>query len=739
MSANISVSDETKGELLPYSGEVNFSYGVSAPYPTDTQAPVPSATFRTGGDVDNLYRLDNVARIEAQHPYVQGREKVFGGRFSTSSDLPVSSMSIDHGTNQLNKDIRTWPIMTNKATDTSNGRRTIMGALRHIYNECNLTEFGVTGDFLFSVTNAVPTIGYYDDPIKRFIPYYWDKGKDSYIAWEPTGPRVADLGAPFDVGNTVTYILKVNENYGIGGATPQRKDWNAFFNFTSAYVDMGADESILTESILTVWYNYANQTLTIAEARQDGNWINVKDINVAGTQVTGPPKFVTIEATRVGERQIHYDFRVHKETGIVMYDYVSNNTVFPKSLSLVQVRASQIADNPSSPSVAYEGVQAVYVMKGKDWGINEEDEYPISLQYFDKPYLKDIVVPGLSGNAWSLIHDLCNVYSLQFDPIHGLFRAYEDSFIQPWATGEGSQVAVQASTRELAETVEVVNYNYTASPEGFWGRYTNLYRADSVYSIQLGQREEHVIQLEEGTTFLNLSQPVCVTVPTMIKYLNSPDSPYSAYSVYDDDNLEVDPRSWNDGGGFVSVEATENLGEIKITIQAPNNELISKETNFHLSVAGSDIPGLMIAGNGIKARKETITSSTGAGKARNLKRVGTTYDNPMVSNTKTAWNVAAGLAALHGTTQSKATGTFPSADFPDFSALPVLRRGSYYTPTSIDHQGSTIRVSDSVRFTPVNLVKDKWGNITCKEYQDKWAKNTLCREVNISPLGRESW
>lgn len=734
--SEISLSDTTKGELLPYTGGVQFSYGANSPYPEGGQAPVPNATVSVPADgAEHLYRMDNTARLDFQREDTSYRELSFGGRFAATSDSPVGSLTIDHQSNELNKDIRTWPLLPdNVEKDTSNGRRMIAGALRHWYSECQLTEFGVKGDFLFATTNTLPNVAYYDHPTQRLYPIYRDDGF-LLVHWLRNKPYVADRGTPFEIGDSVTFIVKTNNNYGKpseGEVAPANTNWLAGFDLSSGKDDGAVLDGGSKQARLTFTYFYDTRVLEIRETDATNNAVNAFTINNNHTDMPGSPSYLVVKVVRESDTDLHYYLEFINRSGKTYADFVFSSDLIPTSVALTDVWGSVENVDPASPSLAFEGVQGLYVIKGDQYTIQEEDEWPIVVPWFNKPKWKDIVVPGMQGNAWSLIHDLCATYGLKFDPVFNNFSLYESlGMNQPWSTSEGSEVRVQASTRELAETVEVVNYKYKYT--NTLGGYTTLFKADTVYSVALGEKVEHIVQLEDNTTFLSISQPECFSPKVVIEAYNDPDNPYSVYSVFDDDNLEVDRNSWIDGGGYVSVEATENLGEIKITIQAPSNDLISKESSFHISIAGSDIPGLVISGLGVKGTKNTITAKTGAGKTRNLKKLGTTYDNPLVCNIEVAWDVAAKLTSYYGSTQTTAQGVFPPSEAYDFPVLPILKHGSYFASTSISQNRNRVQVSDATRYNPVSWIEDRFKGLTCAEYKALWV-DSVCRENNISPI-----
>lgn len=736
--SQVHISDTSKGEALRQIGDVNFSYGLNSPFPGESQTPVPSASFQVAGDVDNLYRLDNTARIETKWEGNSEVQTIFGGRFATSSDMPVTGMTIDHQTNELNKDIRSWPIVTDPAMDTSEGRRTITGALRHWYAQCGLTEYGVRGDFLFNTTNSLPNVAYYDNPLIPFMGVYNPNKYD--IEWRRPEPFMADEGASFGVGETVTFIVKANNNFGKASEGEQDSwipSWGCDFEFLSGRTSGGVEDPNL-RSGLTLNYFYETNDAAIREyTYADGEFVSEKVTYVDNAAFPGSLDYFIVEATRLSEIDVEYKLMLWNYSAHSEFTFVSSQNYLPDNLALSAVYGTAVDMDYSSPAIGgREGVQGIYVIKGKVWSIQEEDKFEINIPWSNKPIFKDCVIPGLQGNAWTMVNDLCSTYGLQFDSIHGDFvEASIANYGVPWNTSEGSQVSVQASTRELAERVEVVNYNYKGISY-FTNRMT-VYKAEEVFSVGMGETVEFVIKLPEGSSLSSFLQPASNSVSAVIKAWNNPNNNQSWYSVYDDDNIEVDWRSWDNSGGSVSLEYTDTIGELKMILTGPNNDLISKESTFHLSMAGSDIPSLIIAGSGVVSNKETLSVRTGAGKARNLKPVGITYDNKLVPSSKIAYKVATGLASLYGTTQTKAVGVFPSPGDVRFSTAPIMKHGAYYSPVTISYRaGSNANVSDSVRHTPVRWMQEHWKGLTCAEYEAKWAAGTICREVNISPLGK---
>lgn len=722
------VYDVSEGDYIPNTGSASLSWGLSSPLPTESQAPVPEAGVTVGGDSDNLYRLDNRVDVDFGDDY-----GYFRGYLNTGSSLPVSQMRVEHLTSRLNRDIRTLPVLP-EPLDSSGGRRVIVGALRHWSLECGLNEDGVSGDLLLAMPNYPPAVAYYDHPTKRFVgtnvPSLYEN------QWRNTAQATADAGADLGVGKSVTLLSRLNFLFGSSGYPATLNLAATQVNFSSGTTVFVNGEDIPVSAYIRLDYVYSERRVRLYEGDSSGNsssWSAVLTKNET-------PKWLKLVITRTSVSQVTYKIDViyadDSTAGISLI--TSDYNRLPVRLAVDSTELTQYMDNRSTTTRTFEGVVALYMARGEDYVIRETDSYQVSLPWTPKVWWENAIIPGVESTGWQLIHDLATTYGLVFNPLAGtLLPADEVPGIMGstiLSTTKASGVVVTASTRKLAERIEVVNYNYSTSPN--ISSPITLYKADSTYSVALGERQEHTIQIEDGS-FIDLVQPVCVTVPQAIAAANNKNNNLSVYSVYDSDNIEVDPRSWTDGGGAIFVEPTENVGEFKLVIQAPNNDLISKETNFIISIESS-IPSLIIAGIGVTAEKRTISCRTGAGRNLNHAKVGETYDNPLVSSNKVAWRVAAGISALYGAVQTEATGSYASEGI-NTNAWPVIRKkGSNYIPTQMNASAGILNVSSSVRFNSMSTFINATRSLNCAEANAKYAGYKI-RDVNISPLGKDNY
>lgn len=713
-------TDEQLGRLA----NASVSSGYNSPYPSDTVAPVPSATLNIVDENihDLMYHAGNVGAL------VSGTKEQYRGvlnNTSSSGDSGMGSVSLDHVTARLNQDITTRPVVSS-GFDAGDGREIIKGALRHWASECGAFEDGLKGEVLMGLSNDVPGVGFYDHPTKRLIGIEFGGGAN-VNQWVPTESASVDPGFPLGVGESLKIVAGFNSN-----VPPTMGVWSAEIGFTSGQsFSASEDNADAGEASLLVTYNPYTDNLAVWEKRAGKTTTAV--LNVTGAGAGYLMSVAQIQMTRVSDTAVKYALRMYYGLGDLVYvsEATRNGSFMPTSLAVKNLNLT--AKGSLTGFRTWEGIGSAYILAGdapnittNEWfngGVRFNMTWPSSTAW------RNVAIPGIAGNCWQMINDLATTYGLIFDPLtmslfppETIVSGFQQKILQ-----QAQGVSVQVNARERAETVEIVNYNYKYSSDVFDN--IQLFKADTAYSVGLGERQEHTVQTD--ATFSFLEQPVCVTVPQAIRANKNPNNDQSVYSVYDSDNLEVDPRTWRDGGGDISIESTVTPGEFNIIIQAPNNALASRKPPFIISIESS-IPSLVISGVGSVARKETLTVYTGAGSGIDIKKVGTTYDNPLTGAEWIAWNLGAGLGALYGTSYTTASGNFAQEGYFN-SPLPIRRKGSYYLPLSISSGPASLNVSAATRYNSCVSINREYQGKTCGEVNALFAGKNV-RYVNMSPL-----
>ena len=731
--ATISLTNEDTGEIVGQVGSVTTNAGASSPFPSDAVAPVPSMTLtvasRDSQDITYMTGDSATARLRDDDTVFQGH--------MNSVQVPevggLASVTVDHHTSSLNQEIRALPVFST-GHDGGNGAGIIEGAISQWAAECGLFRNGVRGNVLLGIHNIAPGIGYYRHPVMRYLGVEYGAGND-YLQWVPTEATVVDQGVSLGVGETIRLVIGMDAQ----GSAHRKSVVSGNITFSATVLSPTGDAEAVTtynEPTISWAFNTATGNFTLKETTRTAGEADKFAINyTAAPTARKNPLFFEITITRTANSTLRYDCRTVFSEDFPAPETSSTGTVtnsyIPQQLSTTQMTL----DSFVVPGTARlrDGVQSVYLTRGGVPNTNtywEERGFLSAMTVFERADWAYTVVPGISGNAWQMLNDLASVYGMMFIPLlGGMVRPGDVApLLSEFFGNKVDGASLSTQVREMAETVEVVNYDYTHSRDSFSP--IQLLVSDTAYSVNLGERQEHTVQTD--ATFTTLEQPRCVTVPTAIKAHQDKRIGQSLYSVYDSDNLEVDPNTWNDGGGFISVESTTTPGELKLVVQAPNNPLASRKPPFIISIEGTD-PSLIISGLGAKSDKKTITSYTGAGDGINVKKLGTTYDSPLVVRDSQAWEVAMLLGSVYGTIPSVLTGNREANGFGGLADIGVRYRNALYLATQWSLQGTRVQLSSTIRFTPNSIFNEEYSDMNCGQFNTLYAGKTI-GYLNISPL-----
>lgn len=725
------VTNEDTGKVVGQVATSSIQSGVSSPFPTDATAPVPSTNLTVASK-----EAHEITYMTGDAITVSADGRPFQGHLNSSQVAEtggLATMSIDHITSALNQDIVTLPVFST-GHDNGYGAGILIGAMSHWAAECGLFVNGVRGNVLMGIHNIAPGIGYYHHDTTRYLGVEYEAG-NNYLQWVPTESNKIDPGISLTTGESLKFVIGMN----LFGGTHPRPTVGGKITFASSVlgdVGLAGEVSSFVEPSLEWTYTTATGNFLLRETTKTSGAAAKTAINyVAAPTSVKNPSFIEITATRTAEKTLTYACRTVFGTTFPAPETSSSGTVtnsyVPAQLSATQVILDTYLYAPSTRK--FTGIESFYISRGgvpnttTYW---EDRGHRSVIGSLSDPGWNYTVVPGMSGNAWQMLNDLASVYRLVYAPQFGSLVSPGD-FVTVNSSGTvrpTSGASLSTQVREMAETVEVVNYDYRYSRDSFSP--IQLYVSDTAYSVGLGERQEHTVQTD--STFTLLEQPQCVTVPTAIKSQRDPTIGRSLYSVYDSDNLEVDPNTWNDSGGFISVESTTTPGEMKLVIQAPTNALSTRKPPFIISIESS-IPSLIISGLGAKSAKKTITSYTGAGDGINVKKIGTTYDNPLVAKNSQAWEVAVLLGSLYGTTPSTLSANLESIGLTGLDEIGIRYRSAYYIATQSTTQNKRLQLNGSVRFTPIQLFNNDYSNMTCGQFNSLFVGKSI-RYLNISPL-----
>lgn len=354
-------------------------------------------------------------------------------------------------------------------------------------------------------------------------------------------------------------------------------------------------------------------------------------------------------------------------------------------------------------------------------------------------------VPGFTDNVWEKLKEFCSMNELDIsfgnDKIVFTPRKYQraigqfDTTYKPMLPFAKSNIGESASQREKARTVEIV---YRQQPKQNLTAYTNteLWRADSVYSVERGQKLVEVVKTD--STFVTINQPVPVAgVP--VPYTN----PYGAYVVTGNDGFIVDPQWWKDNGGSMTVQPTRNAGEIEITIQAPS--IITSRAPYRISEGVADRPAIYIFGDGLKLAKEKVIKVY-TGNPDASEEVGVKFDSIFVTDKLSAFNVGHKLAVTFGTGDSSLSYDIPRKERQEYSYGGSMIRPAnlddhnvYYNGSAYRAEGYTIgpsltNVSKAVRYNTHRIVNGEYATGKTIAQQNALHAGKKIKDTNLAPL-----
>lgn len=348
-------------------------------------------------------------------------------------------------------------------------------------------------------------------------------------------------------------------------------------------------------------------------------------------------------------------------------------------------------------------------------------------------------VPGFTGNIWEKIKEFCAVTEMDvfFDQDSITFKSrheqvWDGSVSLPPARLTKSDLSWSVDNRETSKYVDVLYREMVGDDNTYTS--TELWRADTVYSLNKGEYKEEIVQTD--ATFTVLDQPSVVSgVP--VPYTSA----FGSYVITGNDGYIVDPQWWKDNGGYIRVEQTGTAGEIKINMQAPNVD--TSRAPYRVSEGVADRPALYIKGSGLNLGKgKTLRLATGAGDAA---QEAVTFDSPFITNLQMAYNAGYKVADSMGGAGGeisfgvpKATLATPDPSGAEYTTVPpgamVYHAGAIHRITGMSMQPAGLSVSKATQFTSVAATNDGLGpDATVDDWNNLHAGKTV-KEVNLAPL-----
>ena len=331
---------------------------------------------------------------------------------------------------------------------------------------------------------------------------------------------------------------------------------------------------------------------------------------------------------------------------------------------------------------------------------------------------------GFSGNVWEHIKQYCSIYHLDMNYRNGKLTI-EPRQKDVKVGASLSELSTRIADREKARHVEVVNQQHT--PTG--PNYKVMWAADQVYQVAVGEVQEFTVQTDHS--ILSLAQPICVSGITPYPYTGGT----GQYVVTGSDGYIVSPAFWNDQGGSITCDITENEGEIKVKIKGPDFD--SVRAPYRISEGDAGRPALYITGLGVLTDPVTLKVPTGNSKA--AKDVGTKIESPFIGNAKQAYDAAARASRAYATPEVTVSFAEPTG-YDEVSKLGTVPAGSL-----VKNGGNIMRVTDAsqtpsmlsgttVQHNTIYQLKRSYGTGATVADMNEYNDDKPIGKVNLNPM-----
>lgn len=363
----------------------------------------------------------------------------------------------------------------------------------------------------------------------------------------------------------------------------------------------------------------------------------------------------------------------------------------------------------------------------------------IDVDFAEELDLTPVNFIGWDGILWEKLKELCAGFSASTTDNVGIemiiinnelvFRKAGQSVVSFEKKLSGESISIESF--ESAQSVEVFNYNTSYGANQVFYENTNFDNSKAPED-RFQSSISDSMQVEAGATlrkrfsvnasFVSVNPPVCVeqidrTYP----------APYAGttgqYVIVGIDDLPIKPSEWNDNGGSVTIELTDEngnqlpAGEIELVITAPKLTGLPKasDTNaiafapYKIGVESSgeaDYPALWLTGTGVFYEKKSHLFLTGSSDEYNSNAQGPTVDNIFITN---GFNASSrGVAAAQANCGPKITLSqqlHSGFNFGDVGASQIYGLNKYRINSANFSDSSISLTSDS------SLTIDEWNQI----------------------------
>jgi hypothetical protein len=697
-TAKTSSKPASLGDLSTYSVSTS-----AIPHDTsDSSGAIPtvSATFADGIETDYLLgeslTLENAAIGKYTGEIIGLSSSTNSGRYTISSETILS---------RLNSEQRVYPSQTYGSSTALP-----LAALEYWSQECGIFYDAVEGDVLFYQSQYLHWFAFAKG-INRPI-----RGTNASAAGGEE-ITVATLGARYvtTFGKNRDLAVQFPEGYSLPVQIPAVPD-PSLVVFSSGVLNQGNGR----QATITWTFETPTKAKVYLKAIID---------NAAGITLQTRDSGTAYTTAGTVAAAVNGNYRLN--VGVTSFS--STQTTF--KLSVLDSASAVVGSTSTNLTSALKGNLSLtsVVYRGEDQGSEEAMMHwgdsisimpampttrPASLKSLSPGPKEATAFTGFSGNVWERIKAYCSIYHLDVSYEEGKFHVEARQTETTPVTTLGT-LSKKLDKRDQARFVEVVCLNSKPTSGGGFTVPLVMWKADSVYQVAVGATEEFLVQTEHS--ILALSQPVAVT--------GIEPYPYKAgagqYVVTGSDGYIVSPAFWRDQGGKITVETTENEGEIKVTIKGPDFD--SVRAPYRISEGDAGRPALYITGEGIINTPKTLRVSTGNTKA--AKEVGVTLESPFLGDITLAYDAAV-RAAEKFSSPDLTVGIIEALDYDKPSDLGTAPAGQL-----IKRDGNILRVTDATQ-NPATLTGNTSQHNTLYQVHKSFGDTATVGEVNVYYAGK---
>lgn len=244
---------------------------------------------------------------------------------------------------------------------------------------------------------------------------------------------------------------------------------------------------------------------------------------------------------------------------------------------------------------------------------------------------QQVKIGGFEGNLWEAVRELCVAKRVELSLV-------SDNIV---VRGLRQRTAVNYRNASMTEKVNTtlgalsirVSYyeprdvtNHLIYPAGGWNDDV------SIISVNAGETQEIVVDLPGS--FERVKQP------RPLSFVGPNEASDSVYTIAGNDGLPVPVRQWNDYGGSITVEISENTRQATIKVRGASLQHLSPFSIAMASDTSDGYSSLRIVGDGLLLEPQVVELETGADENKVTTEVGVDVQSEFISSKAEAYDAA---------------------------------------------------------------------------------------------------